>query len=256
MLTTSAYILYPLLGILVAAFGTLIGAGGGIIFVPLFLFLFDWPPAAIVGTSLTIVFCNALSGSFAYMRQGKVRYDAAWLFAAATVPGAVSGALLADHFSGSTFKLSFGSFLAALALFMLWKNARHKGAIEESAGMDFTYSKTRGALISTAVGFISSIFGIGGGVIHVPAMIYLLGFPTHVATATSHFVLALSAFIGVVTHAVQGHVYWPQALLFGAGALVGAQVGALLAKHVRAKLILQMLAVALLLLGLRLIILR
>lgn len=64
-------LIYLALGVLVAAFGTLIGAGGGIIFVPLFLFLFGWEPAWIVGTSLTIVLCNALSGTVAYVRQHK-----------------------------------------------------------------------------------------------------------------------------------------------------------------------------------------
>lgn len=50
------------------------------------------------------------------------------------------------------------------------------------------------------VGFISSIFGIGGGIIHVPVMIYALAFPPHMATATSHFVLAVSSFMGVTSH--------------------------------------------------------
>ena len=62
---------------------------------------------------------------------------------------------------------------------------------------DFQYNRTLGIVASLGVGFLSSIFGIGGGVIHVPLMIYLLGFPVHVATATSHFVLACSSAFGV-----------------------------------------------------------
>ena len=54
--------------------------------------------------------------------------------------------------------------------------------------------------LSMFVGFISSIFGIGGGIIHVPVMIYALAFPPHMATATSHFVLAVSSFMGVTSH--------------------------------------------------------
>ena len=56
--------------------------------------------------------------------------------------------------------------------------------------------------------FISSILGIGGGIIHVPMMMFILGFPTIIATATSTFVLMISALIGTVSHAMLGHILW------------------------------------------------
>lgn len=63
---------FIVLGIGVGAFGTLIGAGGGLIFVPVFLYLFtDWSPAMVVGTSLTIVMFNAMSASTAFIKQKK-----------------------------------------------------------------------------------------------------------------------------------------------------------------------------------------
>lgn len=249
------FLLYLVLGALVAAFGTLIGAGGGIIFVPLFLFMFPWSPAMITGTSLAIVFCNAASGTVAYMRQKRIHYQAAVLFAVCTLPGAILGAILTDYFSGALFKLTFGSFLTLLSLFILWQNRRKKATRVEHTDTHFAYSKPLGCAISFVVGFISSIFGIGGGVIHVPAMIYLLGFPTHIATATSHFVLAVSALFGVATHAVAGHIHWPLAIIFGLGSIVGAQIGARLAKRVQGPIIINLLALALLLLGLRLVLL-
>ncbi len=245
------YLAYILIGAAVAAFGTLIGAGGGIIFVPLFMFWFGWPPTLIIGTSLFIVFLNALSGTIAYMKQGRIRYDAAWLFAAATVPGAIGGALMSDYFTGSGFRLSFGILLTLIALLILWKNISRTEIIE-SERLDFDYPKTTGIVTSFIIGFLSSIFGIGGGVIHVPVMIYLLRFPTHIATATSHFVLSISAGVGVLTHALAGHILWQYGLLFGIGAVIGAQIGAWLAKRVQAKAILILLAIALLSLGLRL----
>lgn len=245
---------YILIGAAVSAFGTLIGAGGGIIFVPLFLFLFDWPPALVAGTSLAIVLCNALSGTAAYVRDRKIKYDAGVQFALATVPGAVAGAALASYFSGPLFRLSFGTLLVSIALLLFWKNLRTDAAVDESASRDFSYSVTGGILVSLAVGLISSIFGIGGGVIHVPAMVYLLGFPAHIATATSQFVLAVSAAVGVVSHSLANHVCWEYAAWFGIGALIGAQAGARLARRIRARRILLLLALALLALGVRLMI--
>ena len=82
---------YLILGVAVAAFGTLVGIGGGLILVPLFILVFHWEPNLAVGTSLVVVFFNAISGTVAYMRQKKVYYDAGIRFALATLPGAFFG---------------------------------------------------------------------------------------------------------------------------------------------------------------------
>lgn len=103
------------------------------------------------------------------------------------------------------------------------------------------------------VGFLSSTFGIGGGIIHVPAMIALLGFSTHVATATSHFVLALSTFFGVVSHYFLGNILIGPALIVGSGAAIGAQIGAYVAPKTKARSITLLLCLALLFWGLRMI---
>lgn len=248
-------LLYVVLGMAVAAFGTLIGAGGGIIFVPLFMWMFDWPPQAIIGTSLAIVFFNALSGSFAYNKQKKIKFDAAIPFAAATVPGAVLGAFWSNWFTGPTFRTAFGVLLLFISCVIVWKNMKKpNAAIDTTADpKEVRVNMPLGIAVSFVIGFISSIFGIGGGVIHVPAMIGFLGFPPHIATATSHFVLAISSIIGVVSHQWEGHILWGPAVLFGAGAIAGAQIGAKISKRVKGRSILFLLAGALMLLALRLI---
>lgn len=256
-ITFFSAILYIILGMAVAAFGTLIGAGGGIIFVPLFMWIFDWPPQAIIGTSLAIVFFNALSGSFAYKKQKKIKFDAAFPFAAATIPGAVLGAFWSNWFTGPTFRTAFGVLLLFISCVIIWKNMKKKPApaADEMAirPEDVKVNMPLGIVISFVIGFISSIFGIGGGVIHVPAMIGFLGFPPHIATATSHFVLAISSLIGVISHQWEGHILWGYAILFGAGAILGAQIGAKISKRVKGSSILYLLAGALCLLALRLI---
>ena len=108
--------------------------------------------------------------------------------------------------------------------------------------------------ISFVIGFASSLLGIGGGFIHVPALIAVLGFPVHIATATSHFVLAIMATVATGTHLLEGDLsgLLPQTLLLGAGAIVGAQVGARFSERVRGRHIVQTLAVSLIFVGLRL----
>src|SRR6266487_818347 len=83
-----------LLGIAVGAFGTLIGAGGGFLLVPILLLLYPNDSVETITTiSLAVVFLNATSGSIAYARMGLIDYRTGAIFAAAGAPGAVLGAL-------------------------------------------------------------------------------------------------------------------------------------------------------------------
>lgn len=240
------------LGFVVGAFGTLVGIGGGLILVPFFLLVLHWTPQHTVGTSLAIVFLNALSGSIAYIKQKKVYYDAAVRFSLATLPGAFLGSYLAEYFTGTSFRIVFGTILVIIAIMMFFRTRQPD--VQQQFNKDtFTYNRTLGIVLSAIVGFLSSILGIGGGIIHVPAMVYLLSFPAHVATATSHFVLAISALFGVISHFILDNILLKPALVIGIGAVAGAQLGAHLSLKVKSQFILVLLSVALLGLGLRLI---
>ena len=246
---------FIVLGIGVGAFGTLIGAGGGLVFVPIFLYTFtDWSPAMMVGTSLTIVMFNAMSASTAFIKQKKILYSAAIWFTLATIPGSYLGAVASEGFDVSMLKFWFGLFLLCMSTFIGYKNWTKGQRKEESLQLhELTYSKTIGCLISVVVGFISSVFGIGGGLIHVAALVYLLGFPTHVATATSQFILFLSTIMGVTTHYFLGHIQWNIAIACGIGAVIGAQLGAAIAKRLKATSILMVFSVGVGILALQLI---
>ena len=254
-------LLFLSLGIGVGTFGTLVGIGGGLICVPVFiLFLSEggvYPyfhsAAQITGTSLVVVMANALSGTAAYIRQKRVLFRAAVPFALATLPGAILGSYIVDDFSGPMLDFYFGIFLLLMSLLMGW-NATHSHRAEVAeVGPDFQFNQWIGIGASFCVGFLSSIFGIGGGVVHVPLMIYLLGFPVHVATATSHFVLACSSLFGVISHFLLHHIVWLPAICISLGAAIGAQLGARISQKTKSKVILVLLSCAMFALGLRLI---
>ncbi len=243
------YLFFIVVGFFTAMLGTIIGAGGGIVFVPLFMYWFpEWSPSMIVGTSLFSVMCNAISGSLAYLKQKKIYISAALIFSVATFPGAIIGAQMSDEFSGPGFKFAFGCFMLCASFLIGFKNfGKKEERKEESLTKDqVTYNKPVGIGISIIVGFISSIFGIGGGLVHVPALIYIMGFPTHLATATSHAILAVSTSVGVITHFVENHIVF--------GAIFGAQAGAQIAKRLRAKAILALMSIGVFALAIKLII--
>ncbi|MDE3026110.1 MAG: sulfite exporter TauE/SafE family protein [Acidobacteriota bacterium] len=238
------------IGFAVGAFGTVVGAGGGFILTPILLLLYPHDsPTTITAISLAVVFFNAASGSAAYARQRRIDYRSGIVFALATLPGAIGGALVVGLVSRSVFDGIMGGVLAVLAVWLA-VGERWPLAVPENR-------LRRGALYSLGVGFISSFLGIGGGVIHVPLLVRALGFPTHVATATSHFVLAWMAGVGTVTHVVAGSFSHGHGLRRAAalsvGVVVGAQAGARVSQRLRGHHIERLLAVALLALAGRLL---
>lgn len=250
-----------LLGVSVAAYGSLVGAGGGFLLVPLFLLVRGLPHEIAVGTSLAIVAANALSGTLGYVRQGKlIDYRAGVVFALCTFPGAVLGAYSTGLVSGPAFRRIFGALLALVAGYLLLRGARrenepHRGKKGRAwvQRPSYSYHEPLGASFSVVVGALSSWLGIGGGIIHVPFLTEVLRFPVHVAVATSHFILGFTALVGLAVHASNGHVNWEIAVPMAAGAVLGAQLGVRLAKKVKGPLIVRLLSLALLAVGLRLL---
>lgn len=247
----------------------MVGAGGGFLIVPYLLLVKHATPDQAAGTSIAVVFLNALSGTIAYVRQKRVDYRAGVWFAIATVPGAIGGAFLSSAFSGRTFDMVFALCLLMIAAYLLWRpvnendHARtfrpgrwaHERILVDAHGEThrYAYDLRLGIALSVLVGFLSSVLGIGGGIIHVPALIHLLGFPAHLATATSHFILAITALIGATTHASLGHVLGKPALFMGIGVVAGAQVGARYGQRIKGPLLIRMLSFALIIVALRLV---
>src|SRR5881296_3592318 len=213
------------------------------------------------GTSLALVFLNAASGSFAYLRQRRVDLSLGWKFAAATIPGAIGGAYLTRAMSSHAFSFAFGALLILIAALLFSGITAAPSAradarqIVDASGAAHVYhvDAWKGVIMSFVAGVLSSAFGIGGGIIHVPFLIVVLGLSVHVATATSHFVLSISTLVGAGTFFALGHVDLTTTILMGAGILTGAQVGARLSIRTRPVTIRRFLALTLVLVGIRMV---
>jgi uncharacterized membrane protein YfcA len=265
---------FALFGLAVAAYGTLIGAGGGFVIVPVLLLVLGWPHQQAVATSLMVVTANAASGSIAYARQKRIDFRTGIRFALATLPGAIIGSYVVQALSSRIFNLIFGVLLVAISLYLMWRPERpgsKEARLERPPGLkgwgwtvrhmvdsrgetyDYGFSLPWGVVLSFVVGFMSSILGIGGGIIHVPALITLFDFPAHIATATSHFILMISAATGTTTQLLLGNVRLAPGIAMAIGAIGGAQIGGALSHRVKGRWIVRGLAAALTLAGIRLI---
>lgn len=274
ILSTEQYLGLVVLGMGVGCYGTLIGAGGGFVLMPVLLLLYPGQnPELLTSISLAVVFFNALSGSEAYAMMKRIDYKSGLIFSAATIPGAVLGALNTAYVPRRLFDIIFGVLLLGAAAFlglegrpkssghgpMFTGGRRTNRHMVDAHGTHYEYSFNLylGIAISVLVGYISSLLGIGGGIIHVPALSYFLNFPVHIATATSHFILAVMALAGTTVHILTGTFAHGvhRTIVLAIGVVLGAQIGARLSEKMRGGWIIRSLALALGIAGVRILLL-
>jgi len=253
-------------GVLIGVVGTLIGAGGGFIHVPVLIIFYGFSPQHAIGTSMAVVMLNAISGTFAYIAQKRIDYEIGIKYAVAAIPGVLVGALLSQFFTVSSFSLIFSLLLMILSYYLFSGKeiylVRTKAAqapmtryLKDATGEEFSYAPDMavGFSASILIGIFSGLFGIGGGVIHVPLMYSVLGIPVHIATATSHFILAVTSFFGFIVFAGLGYIDLDYAVLLGTGTIIGASFGARLSLKTHPAVIKKVIALCLFLLALRLL---
>jgi hypothetical protein len=268
--TPTVAVLLVLLGVAVGAFGTLVGVGGGFLLPPVLLILYPHEsPKTITAISLAVVFVNSVSGALAYGHQRRIDYRSGLVFGLAGVPGAIVGVLLVGAIPRKPFDAIFAIVLFAVAAWLLLRAGRgfvsphpHEvGAPRElvdSRGRRYSYRVRlgEGAAFGALVGVLSSFLGVGGGIFQVPLMIGALGFPAAIATATSQFVLVIVSFVGTATHVLNGSFAHGhglrRTLCLSVGVIVGAQIGARVSLSLSARTIQRLLAIAILVVALRL----
>jgi hypothetical protein len=265
------------IGFFIGALGTLIGAGGGFILVPILIIMRpDFTPETITAISMVIVAFNAISGSVAYMSAKRVDYKAGIIFAICTIPGSILGVFTSKVIPRDVFDIIFGVLMLGLAAFLFFNGAEkesvnkstlaRKGWIHQhltdkwGEKYDYVYNLRLGMIISLFVGYFSPLLGIGGGIIHVPAMSEWLLFPVHIATATSHFILAIMSTVSVIVHYLQGNYDDPlvRKMVIGLaiGVIPGAQLGAYLSRKINGKYIIKALAVSIAIVGIKILVSR
>jgi uncharacterized membrane protein YfcA len=228
-------------GLCAGILGSMIGVGGGIIIAPVLTFL-GYPPSHISSTSLIAVTASSASSTITFSRVKRIDYKVAIKIALLAIPGSVAGALISEHLSISSFKLMFAVIMILSGFYIIYKNRLSESQQAKNESFVAASIFYIGAFLA---GIVSSLFGIGGGIIFVPLMIIIIQMTMSRAAATSQFTLLLTSITGVITHALLNHPDYLQALSLVFGAIVGAQIGSRLSLKVNDSFLRKILAISL-----------
>jgi uncharacterized membrane protein YfcA len=230
--------------------GSMLGVGGGIIISPS-LTMLGFYPTQVASTSLIAVSFTSISSTLAYTRQHRIEFALGIKMASLAVPGAIFGAILSSYISLEYFK---GYFAVLLCLAGIYISLRHRIPRTDNNHIRKTVRTLTLYIGSVAAGLVSSLFGIGGGVIFVPLMLIILGLSMTRAGPTSQLVLMITSLVGVFTHITLGHPQYTAAVSLSAGAFLGAQIGAKLSNRVNENILVKILSIFLIIVSTKLVI--
>lgn len=253
------------IGLIAGTVGSLVGLGGGIIIVPLLIGLHSLSPQLAVGTSMVTVVFTGLSSTLTYMKHKRVDYKSGLILFIGSGPGGIIGSWANKFLNQDTFSLYFGIFLIFVSILLILRDKLKPLSLSNMTVIKRSFTDNEGntvhyqfppllaIFIAFIVGFISGLFGIGGGALLVPAMMLLFAFPAHIAVATSMFIVFLSAIVNPANISL-GNVSWIYALILIPGAWIGGKIGAYINTKLSGKAVINLLRITLIILGTRLII--
>ena len=244
----------------------LLGIGGGVILVPLFLWLFNlagFPAELLVhtafGTSLCIIVPTAISSTLGHRKRGNVAWHQVFYLAAGGALGAIVGSSLAALLSGNILFAAFGGMQILVSLKLLFFHPRLPPE-------ELNPQKSSLLLVGLAGGAFSAFFGVGGGVIAVPLMLIVLRLPIHLAVGNSSALIVVSALFGTISYVLHGldpaagvafslgYVNLLVAAVVAPVTMVCARLGVRLASRISQDRMVKVFAILLMLVGLKLMV--
>jgi len=249
----SSLVMLSIFAVLSAIIGSIIGAGGGFIYTPL-LILMGYTPRDAVSTSLVMVFFNSLSASYAYYKQRRINIRETIPLGIVTLPGAVVGAFILSSVDVRDFRIIFGVFLAAVSVYIIIKALQGKNEDEISVA-DGLYCRSirRAYILSPLAGVLSSLFGVGGGILLVPTFIHIALIPTHIATATSQFITIFSSYFSLILLTATKPLLTIKIPVVAVSGIIGGQIGARISKRLKARMIKTIIAIVLIITAINII---
>jgi len=247
------------LGLLVGLSLGALGSGGSILAVPALVYAAGQTPQEATAASLLLVGTAAISGLWTHVRAGRVRVATGVIFGLTGLGGSIAGTALNRRLDPDVLLLAFSGLILLAAWRMLTACPTCTRAGEEreldaaGEGTPRRLDAGRALLVLAAgsgVGFLTGLFGVGGGFVIVPALTLIMGFAMPQAIGTSLLVVAINSAMALVARLGSAHVDWGVAAAFTVAAVVGVQLGARIADRLDPERSLRAFAAALVVLAL------
>jgi uncharacterized membrane protein YfcA len=226
-------------------FGSILGVGGGIILVPLLVLVFHVPIHFAIGTSImTVIATSSMAGTF-NLERGTVNIRLGMFLEVATTLGALLGGTLAGAIRAPVLTTLFGAILPPIALLM-WRKGN--GGPSSATQPETSYRMRRLPVamgLSLGAGTVSGLLGIGGGIIKVPAMTVFCNIPARIATATSTFMIGVTAVASAFLYFGRGQVRPALTAVVILGVLAGSAAGTQVARRLRSHQLIRLFALLL-----------
>lgn len=224
----------------------LLGGGGSILTVPIFVYVLGFAAKPAIAMSLPVVGTTSLVGALGHWRAGNVDLRAALLFGGIAMIGAYAGARLAVFVPGNIQLIMLAVLMLAAAVSMLRSGRRSATTGEPTPARP---SVALLAVIGLAVGLTTGLVGIGGGFLVVPALVVLGRVPMKQAVGTSLLVIAMNSAAGFAGYLGQVEIAWGFTAAFTAIAVAGIIAGTYLIRFVSPAALKRGFAVFLLVIG-------
>ena len=227
-LTLAQYLLGALSGVFVGFSLGLVGGGGSILAVPLIVYLVGMSdPHLAIGTTAVAVAANAAINLWTHAGKGKVKWRCALTYAGAGVVGAFLGSTLGKAIDGQKLLFLFALLMMVVGVLLLRRR-------QEAGDANVNLTRANAPKLAAAgflTGGLSGFFGIGGGFLIVPGLMFATGMPIICAVGSSLLSVAAFGATTAANYAISGWVDWPLAGIFIAGGVAGGLGGTALAHH-------------------------
>jgi uncharacterized protein len=225
MVLPANWLVLVISGLLSGIMAGFLGVGGGTVLVPIQVALGYSPLQAVATSSLAIVI-TSISGTVQNWRMGYFRFKPIIMLGIPAILTSKVGVELAEltkrYKQGSGFLLIGFGVLLLLNIYLV--DLRQKLVKQEVKTTSKSNPVVSRVITGGAAGILSSLFGVGGGVIMVPLQMLLLAEPIKVAIQTSLGVIVITAIASTIQHAANGNIAWAEGTILGFGGLIGAQI--------------------------------
>jgi len=229
-------VLIVILAFIIAMIFSMFGQGGGSVYSPM-LILFGYAAILATSTSLVLNLITSVSAGYIFYRNKMIDFRASLAFVPGICIGAFAGGALSKSVNTTVLLWLFVVFLVVLGARMIY-TYWEKGKAKDEEKPPRNLSVAMYALIvsvSFAIGIISGLLGVGGGVLIVPFMVYVCKWPTKWAAGSSHFIISFSALSGIIGHATSHRIDIPLIAVTGVAVLIGGNLGARISMRFKAR---------------------